>query len=31
MAGVKKAFEKNVIPLSEFLKTIRNLSARQCK
>ena len=31
MAAVKKGFEKNAVPLNEFLKIIRQLSAKQCK
>ena len=31
MAAVKKGFEKGVIELDDFLKTIRMLSGKQCK
>ena len=31
MAAVKKGFEREVIPIDEFLKNIRELSQKQCK
>jgi len=31
MGALKKGFEKDAVPLSEFLQHIRNLSVKQCK